>query len=205
MKRTRRNMQTDHEEALKAGKTTEFDPKRPWNAVWAKVVNNEAFWREEVIEPAIMIHIMILTKVAGLNDMVQGDAATAKASPAVAPREEQPVPAQMARAAKTVAPSGHATQVALGEFIKLKVESIWPTGQDTKFVLRTTRDPVQMEPNGWCADAWDTVHQCHRWLVSHPATRCPHQEMPTPGFLRTQGKAEESPRRGEGAIALTTD
>ena len=92
-------MQTDHEEALKAGKTTEFDPKRPWNAVWAKVVNNEAFWREEIIEPAMMI----LAKVARLNDMVQCDAVTAKASPAVAPREEQPLPAQMARAAPTAA------------------------------------------------------------------------------------------------------
>ena len=99
MERTRRNMQTDHEEALKAGKTTEFDPKRPWNAVWAKVVNNEAFWREEIIEPAMMI----LAKVARLNDMVQCDAVTAKASPAVAPREEQPLPAQMARAAPTAA------------------------------------------------------------------------------------------------------
>ena len=39
---------------------------------------------------------------------------------------------------------------------------------------------------GWCPSAWDTVHQCSRCLGQHPVTKCPHESMPQPNFLKNQ-------------------
>eukprot|EP00435_Cladocopium_sp_Y103_P045514 s2395_g13.t1 len=70
MDRLRREAVAEHEATIRAGGVSTFDTDRPWNAAWLKATNHEAFWREEVIEPGMLI----LTKVAGLNEMVDGDA-----------------------------------------------------------------------------------------------------------------------------------
>jgi len=33
-----------------------YDPTRPWNLVFQRAVGDEAFWREEVVEPAYLVH-----------------------------------------------------------------------------------------------------------------------------------------------------
>ena len=47
-----------------------YDPARPWNLVFQRAVQDDAFWREEVVEPGVMV----LTKISGLNEQVTGDA-----------------------------------------------------------------------------------------------------------------------------------
>ena len=50
----------------------------------------------------------------------------------------------------------------------------------------------------WCQHKWDTVRQCDRCLGSHPSVRCPHSEMPTPGFLKKSGKGKGKDGKGRG-------
>ena len=59
----------------------------------------------------------------------------------------------------------------------------------------------------WCQHNWDTVHQCDRCLRSHPTVRCPHQEMPTPGFLQksSKGKGKDGKGHGKKGDDLNTD
>ena len=92
MDRLRREAVAEHEATTRAGGSSSFDPLRPWNTAWQKATNHEAFWREEVIEPGMLI----LTKVVGLNDMVEGDATIKGAAASSHPRETQPAPAWMA-------------------------------------------------------------------------------------------------------------
>ena len=70
MDRLRREAVAEHEATVRAGGVSNFDPARPWNTAWLRATNQEAFWREEVIEPGMLL----LTKVAGLNEVVEGDA-----------------------------------------------------------------------------------------------------------------------------------
>ena len=92
MDRLRREAVAEHEATTRAGGSSSFDPLRPWNTAWQKATNHEAFWREEVIEPGMLS----LTKVVGLNDMVEGDATIKGAAASSHPRETQPAPARMA-------------------------------------------------------------------------------------------------------------
>lgn len=71
MERTKRNLAARHDAAVQQGSTTSYDPQRPWNLVWQTVISDDSFWKEEVTEPGILI----LTKVAGISEMVEGDAA----------------------------------------------------------------------------------------------------------------------------------
>ena len=76
--RIRRQIQAE-EESLKAAhgtspgsppKVVGYDPKRPWNLAYQRGINLESYWREEVIEPAMMV----LTKITGLGEVLEGDA-----------------------------------------------------------------------------------------------------------------------------------
>eukprot|EP00435_Cladocopium_sp_Y103_P060722 s646_g22.t1 len=90
MDRLRREAVAEHEAVTKAGGVSAFDPARPWNTAWQKATNHEVFWREEVIEPGMLI----LTKVAGLNEMVEGDATVKGSAMASNPRETQTMPSR---------------------------------------------------------------------------------------------------------------
>ena len=95
MDRLRREAVSEHETTTAAGGHSSFDPDRPWNTAWQRAANHEAFWREEVIEPGMLI----LTKISGLNEMVHGDATVKAASSTLSPRETQPGPARMTQTA----------------------------------------------------------------------------------------------------------
>ena len=74
-----------------------YDPTRPWNSVFQRAVSDEAFWREEVVEPAYLV----LTEISGLNEQVAGDApikSDTAPSPSV-PQQLQPAQANMSQMA----------------------------------------------------------------------------------------------------------
>ena len=93
MERTRRVLQSVHDEAVSRGSSTDYDDARPWNLVFRRVVTDETFWRDQVVEPALLV----LTKVAGIGEMVQGDAGIGPGAHATGPRETEPRPARMAQ------------------------------------------------------------------------------------------------------------
>ena len=153
------------------------DPARPWNLVFQRAVQDDAFWREEVVEPGVMV----LTKISGLNEQVTGDApikgeaASSSTGPQQLLQQVQPPPA------------------ALGE-TKIRPRKDSRGGrhhqvENGKYVVNRTGHPLCDEfntgqcstgNNGWCGVQWNKVHQCNRCLGSHPAAKCPHDAMPQP-------------------------
>ena len=86
MERTKRQLVSAHEAALAKGSSTDYDSNRPWNYVWQVVIGDESFWRDEVTEPGMLI----LTKVANVGEMLEGNAGVQQQASGAGPREVQP-------------------------------------------------------------------------------------------------------------------
>eukprot|EP00435_Cladocopium_sp_Y103_P056506 s702_g19.t1 len=195
MERLKRGLKAEHDTAVAAGKTTDYDAKRPWNLVWAKAVADETFWREEVNEPSMLI----LTKITTTTDMVEGDAKVGS-SPAAASnqRETAPVPAR-ATADKPVGPrntnrTGRVHNTQDGKYTHNRTGYALCSGFNAGTCSASTQGV-------WCSHQWDTVHQCDRCLGNHPSTRCPHTELQTPGFVKNAKggkKGRSGGRSGKG-------
>ena len=91
MERTKCNLAAKHDVAVQQGTTTSYDPHRPWNLVWQTVISDDSFWKEEVTEPGILI----LTKVAGISEMVEGDASVGGPSSSSNPKGSVPTPSRL--------------------------------------------------------------------------------------------------------------
>ena len=184
MERTRRSLQSLHEEAVSRGSTTDYDDARPWNIVFRKVVTDETFWRDQVVEPALLV----LTKVAGIGEMVQGDAGVGNVHPAAGPRETEPRPARMSQPSQQLGirprnnnRTGRYHQTEAGKY----------TANRTGYSLCSAYNSGECEDavNGqWCPRSSNCVHQCFKCLGSHPGSRCPHSELQVPGFIKNKGK-----------------
>lgn len=70
LERVKRECAAEHDLATQNGSSTPYDPNRPWNYTWQKALSMDSFWREEVVEPSLLL----LTKVAGVNEVVADDA-----------------------------------------------------------------------------------------------------------------------------------
>ena len=141
------------------------------------MIGDESFWRDEVTEPGMLI----LTKVANVGEMLEGDAGVQQQASGAGPREVQPAPSRLADASSSSGlhprnsnRTGRFHRVEGGKYLAnrtgYRICEAYNTGQ-----LTETSQGV------WCQHNWDTVHQCDRCLRSHPTVRCPHQEMPMPG------------------------
>eukprot|EP00435_Cladocopium_sp_Y103_P048512 s1251_g14.t1 len=195
MARLQRNLKTEHDQAVAAGKTTDYDDKRPWNLVWQRAVSDEAFWREEVQEPCMLI----LTKITSTLEVVEGDAKVAgiPASSSAGPRETAPAPARLATE-RPIRPrnsnrTGRVHNIQDGKYTHNRTGYAICAGYNNGQCSNSTQGV-------WCAQQWDTVHQCDRCLGAHPSTRCPHTELQTPGFIKNSkgGKKGRGAGRGKG-------
>eukprot|EP00435_Cladocopium_sp_Y103_P026713 s4904_g6.t1 len=193
MERLKRKLAAEHEAAVTAGKTTDFDDKRPWNAVWAHAVNDETFWREEVTEPCMLI----LTKITSSNEILEGDAKVAgQPSSAAGPRETVPGPARMANE-RPVRPrntnrTGRVHNIQDGKYTHNRTGYAICAGYNSGQCSTSTQGV-------WCSQQWDTVHQCDRCLGAHPSSRCPHAELQTPGFVKNAKGGRKGKSGGRGA------
>eukprot|EP00972_Heterocapsa_arctica_P094000 13863861-Heterocapsa_arctica.AAC.1 len=73
MERIHRSLHLEKTKALEAGvpNFVEFDPARPWNAVWRRAIEDDRFWKKEFEDPALLI----LTKAKGINSALGLDSA----------------------------------------------------------------------------------------------------------------------------------
>ena len=195
MERTKRTLVSAHEAALAKGSTTDYDPNRPWNYVWQVVIGDEGFWRDEVTEPGMLI----LTKVANVGEMVEGDGSVDRQAPGAGPRETQPAPNRLA---EVPSGSGHHPRNAnrTGRFHRVEGGKYLSNRTGYKICESYNAGQCTETSQGvWCQHNRDTVHQCDRCLGSHPSSRCLHAEMPTPGFLKknSTGKGKDGKGRGK--------
>ena len=204
VERIRRQIQAE-EEALRvahgsstgpAPKVAGYDSKRPWNLAYQRGIALESYWREEVIEPAMMV----LTKISGVGEVIDGvarirpDAGNASAN---------------VREPSSSAPS-RMVQQSPSSSSQVRPRNSNRTGrhhsvQDGRYLLNRTGYNLcgpfnegrceSSGPGGWCPVSWDTVHQCSKCLGQHAAVKCPHETMPQPNFLKSKGKGKS---RGKG-------
>lgn len=194
LERVKRECAAEHNVALGNGSSTPFDPKRPWNYPWRRGLALDSFWREEVVEPALLI----FTKVSGVNDIVDDDAKVSGAlSSSSNPRTEPSAPARMAQTDLRPHPrsnkrSGRYHEVKNGRYVVNR------TGY--KLCAGFNDGTCTEASQGWCKHSWDQVHQCAICLGSHGAHQCHHKEMPVPNFIRQQqkGKAKGAKGRKKG-------
>ena len=193
MERLKRDLVAEHEKITNAGGTSTFNPKRPWNAVFAKAIADETFWREEVVEPCMMV----ITRISNASEILDGDAKIGgSSSSAAGPRDPGAVPAKMAPANEKQTPrprntnrTGRVHQIQDGKYVMNR----------TGYALCAGYNTEQCTGNGlWCHQAWDTVHQCNRCLGGHPATKCPHSEIQTPNFVKNASKGKGRGKSGRG-------
>lgn len=199
MPRLKRIAQAEFDKTASSGQPMPvgYDPNRPWNFVWGRACDDLDFWREEVNEPAFLI----VTKIANSAEILDGDAKTAQGGQG--PREIAPGPARLSNdgagsssdhRTRKASRTGRFNNVENGKYVTNRTGyKICPGFNDG-----TCAESVQ---GVWCPHAWNTAHQCDRCLGGHPSTKCPHAEMPEPGFLRrSKGKGKKgSGKKGKGS------
>ena len=195
MERLRRSLKAEHDRIKAAGGTSDYDEKRPWNQVWAKAAADETFWREEVIEPCMLI----LTKIANTAEVLEGDAKVNQQSQQSAgQRETTPAPSRMASGSvpdrHTHRPrnsnrTGRIHDTDGNKYVRNRTGYSICAGYNSGTCTEASQGP-------WCRHQWDTVHQCDRCLGNHPSSKCPHGELQTPGFVKNAAKGGKS--RGKG-------
>eukprot|EP00971_Amphidinium_carterae_P279093 5540312-Amphidinium_carterae.1 len=55
MVRLRRDLEEQRARAQANGRAHDYDPSKPWEAVWAAAIIDTAFWRKELEEPALVL------------------------------------------------------------------------------------------------------------------------------------------------------
>lgn len=194
MERLKRNLKAEHDRVLRAGGTSDFDESRPWNQVWAKATQDETFWREEVIEPCMLI----ITRISSTNEMVDGDAKVGAAASGSNPRDTTPTPAKMAASndKQPVHPrnsnrTGRIHNTENGKYTHNRTGYSICSGFNSGQCAESTQGV-------WCRHNWDTVHQCDRCLGNHPSTKCPHAELQTPTFIKNAKGGKGRGKKGRG-------
>lgn len=195
MERTRRVLHAAHEEAVTAGGTTDYDDSRPWNSVFRRVVADEAYWRDQMAQPALLV----LTKIAGMNEVVGPDTSINAASSSAPSRETEPRPARMAQQPAGIRPrnsnrTGRRHQTEGGKYTTNRTGY----GLCGAFNEGTCAEAHQ---GIWCPKSNNLVRQCDRCLGAHPSSRCPHGELQVPGFVKNKGKSRGGggKNRGKGS------
>eukprot|EP00435_Cladocopium_sp_Y103_P052243 s2443_g16.t1 len=190
MERLKRKLKSEHDQATSSGGTTDYDDKRPWNMVWARAVSDEGFWREEVVEPCMLI----LTKITSPGEVLDGDAKVASApASSSGQREVTPAPARMT-AEKAIRPrnanrTGRVHNIQDGKYTHNRTGYAICAGYNSGQCTASTQGI-------WCSQQWDTVHQCDRCLGAHPSSRCPHADLQTPGFVKNAKGGKKGRGRG---------
>ena len=85
MERLRRVAVEEAARAVTAGGHHEFDIDKPWNYVWAKMVDDATFWRKEIEEPCVLV----LAKTTSLPSMIGGDAPAASSGGGTSRSQQQ--------------------------------------------------------------------------------------------------------------------
>ena len=130
-------------------------------------------------------------RITSTAEAVEGDASTSP--PGLRPRETTPAPWRMAAAANS-SPAASAEPPSAAQEPRVRKAS--RTGRFTnstghKLCADFNKGTCTEVTQGiWCQHAWDSVHQCERCLGSHSASKCPHAEMPEPGFLKRSSKGK---------------
>ena len=195
MPRWKLTLQREHDEAVAAGKTTPYEPNRPWNHTLYKVANDEKFWQHKFVEPAMLV----INDGSGRGSQaVTGDDArtAAKDGNNVAADSVHPDKSSAASFKTTTRNSNRTGRVhnfADGAYKSNR------TGYPlcSAFNEGSCTSTVQ---GSWCGTNRDHAHQCSRCLGSHPVTRCPHTEAPVVGWVKDKpGKGKgKGGRKGRG-------
>ena len=188
MERVKRTLKTHHDKAVAAGGTTDYDEKRPWNLVWARATSDETFWREEVIEPCVLI----MTRITSPAEVVEGDAKVSQASSSHK-RETTPGPARMASSSQrpAVRPrnsnrTGRIHNIDNGKYTHNRTGYSICSGFNSGQCAESTQGV-------WCRHNWDTVHQVSTLRAADSDVREECQRRKRPRQVWPEWRKEQTP------------
>ena len=194
MPRWKLTLQHEHNEAVAAGKTTSFETGRPWNHTLYKVANDDRFWQQEFVEPAMLV--ISDHSGRGSQSVTDDDARTSQ-------KDGSNTAASSVQPDKAVSPSLRTTRNPnrTGRVHNFS-EGAYKTNRTGYPLCAGFNDGTCANTvlGSWCGANRDQAHQCSRCLGSHPVTRCPHTEAPVVGWVKDKpGKGKgKGGRKGRG-------
>ena len=199
--RTKLRLAHEHSEAQAAGKTTLFDPLRPWNTSLQMVAKDDQFWSHELVEPALIVMSHNKQPVlTGDDAKVQGNRGSAPSNPQHGQHQQQGSQNPVRR---TSSRTGRVHDVSDGRY------NLNRTGHPLCSAFQS--GDCKATVNGsWCAADPSKAHQCARCLsVAHGENQCQHKEPPQVNFLKmgkSRGKGKDKGgRKGRAPYWPTTD
>ena len=198
MPRIRLKLHQQHVEAKALGTTTAYDEARPWNMAMQVMCNDDKFWGQEFVEPALIV----LSEAKNVGAVTSDDAkvqgaklAKEQASSAAALSAPPPEP--------TVRPRNPNRTGRIHDMVDGAYRSN-RTGYQlcADFNAGTCTNTVQ---GSWCGSNNSLAHQCSRCLGTHSLQNCPHKESPKVGWLNSdrskKGKGKGKKGKGRGGRA----
>ena len=183
--RLRRAAENEHAKAQAAGRTSTFEPARPWNRVFADAVTDRDWWSENFTEPAVLYRTRIQTAAAVMDDGTGHD---------VTPRGKGAK--RTAPAADPGAPPGKGGKRA-------SLAPVWANGRYVKN-RRGIRvcEAFNRGQCGWPTSACPRgeAHQCSLCLGAHSQEQCRSASTSQPGDERNppDAKGYDKGKAGKG-------
>ena len=199
IERVRRGCETEYDMAKAMNAVHEYDPLRPWNTSFRKLILDQRFWRKEVEDPAMML----LGRIKSVPGLLSGDALT-----------------QQVYTTTTTTPTGREVSATMGapSLVADKRPAHEPAEEgarkkrprgDTRQHTTNNDGSMSTNRNGkrlcgdfqrgkcasarkgdiWCPKAKDTVHQCSKCLSPHHGSKdCQNASAPAPKNVKGGGK-----------------
>ena len=198
MPRIRLKLHQQHVEAKALGTTTAYDEARPWNMSMQVMCNDDKFWGQEFVEPALIV----LSEAKNLGSLTSDDAKIqgaklAKDQPSSAAALSVPPPEPTVRP-RNPNRTGRVHDMVDGAYRSNR------TGYQlcADFNAGACTNTVQ---GSWCGVNNSWAHQCSRCLGTHSLQNCPHKESPKVGWLQSdrakKGKGKGKKGKGRGGRA----
>ena len=181
----------DHSEAQAAGKTTTFDPLRPWNLALQMVAKDDQLWSHELVEPALIVmsHGKQNTSLTGDDARIQGGKAPGSSG---APHVSQSSSAQPVR--RNTSRTGRVHDVSDGRNNSNR------TGHPLCAAFQTGECKAAVN-GSWCAadpgTPMCTMPQRVTWGVSMSAQGATASEFPQSRKGKIKGQRQRWRKKGE--------
>ena len=197
MPRMRLKLHQQFVEAKALGTTTAFDETGPWNLAMQAICNDDKFWGQEFVEPALIV----LSEAKNVGSVTSDDAKVSGAKPG----KDQP----SATTALSIPPEPTVRPRYANRTGRVHdmVDGLYRSNRTgfqlcSEFNSGACTNTIQ---GSWCGVQNSLAHQCSRCLGTHTLQNCPHKETPKVGWVQgdraKKGKGKGKKGKGRGGRA----
>ncbi|CAK0821560.1 unnamed protein product, partial [Prorocentrum cordatum] len=186
MERLRRTQEEKYARVTARGEpnTTKYDPDRPWNSVWAAMVDHDKFWSKEIERPCQLY----LSRISPMHSFVDGDAPVGGTPGAsVAPRggggeaRQAKRPAGQARGSE-----GRKVKPRFDKSHRVVEGCFTHNRRDIRLCADFQKGQcTQVGPGGRCARDPRAAHQCAKCLDQRHGAFHPKGPVPNDALMQS--------------------